>query len=203
MVCKNIVPICLLFLLLTSFVMPAGNAPAVTRWVISENSTLSVNGSTNINNFACDIPSYDRIDTLDILKRKGLKDITLTGNVSLNVKSFDCHNPIMTSDLRKTLNAKQYPALNISFLSLNEFPEITSKQQMLTGMVDIELAGTRKRFEVNYMVSVDAQKMIHLLGTRDVNFSDFKLVPPKKLGGLIRTNDKLSVNFHLKIKAID
>jgi hypothetical protein len=183
--------------------MPGGNASVATKWVISENSTLSVNGSTNINNFACDIPSYDRIDTLDILKRKGLKDITLTGSVSLNVKSFDCHNPIMTSDLRKTLNVKQYPALNISFLSLNDLPEITSKQQMLTGIVDIELAGTRKRFEVNYMVSVDAQKVIHLLGTRDVNFSDFKLIPPKKLGGLIRTNDKLSVNFHLKMKAID
>jgi hypothetical protein len=176
---------------------------AAQKWVISENSTLSVNGSTNINNFACDIPSYDRTDTLVIQKRKGLKDIILTGNVNLNVKSFDCHNPIMTSDLRKTLNAKQYPALNISFLSLNDFPEITTKPQMLTGMVDIELAGTRKRFEVNYMVSVDAQKMIHLLGTRDVNFSDFNLTPPKKLGGLIRTNDKLSVNFHLKIKAID
>jgi hypothetical protein len=204
MVCKNIIPICLLFLLLTSFVVPNGlNNTAAQKWVISESSTLSVNGSTNINNFACEIPNYDRTDTLIITKKKGVKDIALTGNVSLNVKTFDCHNPMMTSDLRKTLNVKQYPTLNINFLSLNDFPEMTARPQVLTGLVDIELAGTRKRFEVNYQVSVDAQRTIHLLGTRDVNFSDFNLIPPKKLGGLIKTNDKLSVSFHLKIKAID
>jgi len=204
MVCKNIIPICLLFLLLTSFVVPNGaNNTVAQKWVISESSTLSVNGSTNINNFACEIPNYDRTDTLTITKRKGAKDITLTGNISLNVKTFDCHNPMMTSDLRKTLNVKQYPALNINFLSLNDFPEMTARSQVLTGLVDIELAGTRKRFEINYQVSVDAQHTIHLLGTRDVNFSDFNLIPPKKLGGLIKTNDKLSVSFHLKMKAID
>jgi hypothetical protein len=69
-------------------------------------------------------------------------------------------------------------------------------------LVDIEIAGVRKRFEVNYQISVDAEKSIHLLGSRDVNFSDFNLIPPRKLGGMIKTNDKLSVAFHLKINQL-
>ncbi|MDB5135012.1 MAG: hypothetical protein JWP37_1615 [Mucilaginibacter sp.] len=194
-----------IFILLASFIEPRNTTPvAVTkRWVISENSSLCVNGSTNINKFACDIPAYDRTDTLTIIKGKGDKEVVLSGNIALKVQSFDCHNSIMTHDLRKTLKEKQFPCLHISFLTLSEFPDLSFNPSSITGWVNIELAGTSKRFEVNYRISMDAQKVIHLLGSRDLTFSDFNLVPPRKLGGMIKTNDKLSVAFHLKMMAMN
>lgn len=197
--------ICMLLLLSVQYLVmgQSKQLTETTKWVISQNSNLCVNGSTNINKFACEIPGYDKTDTLVFTKVKGNNEINLSGNIYLNVQSFDCHNIIMTNDLRKTLNAKQYPKLHIRFLSLNSFPALTEKPQMITGVVDIELAGVTKRFEVNYQVSQDAQKQIHLLGYRDVNFTDFNLVPPRKFGGMIRTDDKLSVAFHLRMKAMD
>jgi hypothetical protein len=204
MLCKNTIWIYLLFIPLTSFVSPRRfNRPDTKKWVIGENSSLSVNGTTNINKFTCDIPAYDRADTLVISKSKTDKEIVLTGSISLSIQGFDCHNAIMTHDLRKTLKENQYPTLHISFLSLNKLPDLTMRPEQVTGMVDIEIAGVRKRFEVNYRITQDVQKVIHLLGSRDVNFSDFKLIPPRKLGGMIQTKDKLSVDFHLKIKAMD
>jgi hypothetical protein len=173
------------------------------KWLVSQNSTLSVNGSTNINTFACEIPSCDETDTLTLTKLKNDKAIILSGKIGLKIQSFDCHNGIMTRDLRSTLREKQFPLLNIHFLSLSELPQLNVKPQMITGLVKIELAGASKQFVINYQVSVDEQKIIHLLGNRDVNFSDFNLKPPRKLGGMIRTNDKLSVAFHLKIKALE
>jgi len=204
MLCKNTIWICLLFIPLTSFVSPGRFDRAETKkWVIGESSSLSVNGTTNINKFTCDIPAYERTDTLVISKSKTDKEIVLSGSISLSVQGFDCHNAIMTHDLRKTLKENQYPKLHISFLSLNKLPDLTMRPEQVTGMVDIEIAGVRKRFEINYSITQDAQKVIHLLGSRDVNFSDFKLIPPRKLGGMIQTKDKLSVDFHLKIKAVD
>ena len=201
---KQISLVLLVLLAAQGMLIGQPKAPAdVKKWVISQNSTLCVNGSTNINKFACDVPDYDKNDTLTLYKNKSNKDIALTGNVYLNVQSFDCHNVIMTSDLRKTLKVKQYPKLHICFLSLNDLPDLTTHPQTITGLVAIELAGVDKRYEVNYQVYVDAQKVIHLLGYRDVNFTDFKLVPPRKFGGMIRTDDKLSVTFNLKIKALD
>jgi hypothetical protein len=193
----------LLLFSLCSFI-PGGYvtpSPPVKKWVVSENSNLRVNGSTNINTFLCEIPSYDQTDTITV--NKSNKDILLSGTVNLDVKNFDCHNMIMTHDLRKTLKQDQYPVLHISFLSLNKLPDLTAKPESITGWVFIEIAGVRKRFEVNYQISQDAQKVIHLLGSRDVNFSDFNLVPPRKLGGMIKTNDKLSVDFHLRMKSMD
>jgi hypothetical protein len=171
-----------------------------TKWVISENSSLTVNGSTNINKFSCDIPAYDQTDTLILAKHDN--DILLTGKIGLRIQSFDCHNAMMTRDLRKTLKEKQYPRLYIHFLSLSELPELTGDTKHVTGWVNIELAGASKHVEVKYEVSIDDQKIIHLLGTQYINFSDFSLTPPRKLGGMIKTNDQLTVAFHLKMKAI-
>lgn len=173
------------------------------RWVVSENSTLRVNGTTNINKFSCDILAYDQKDTLLVANNKISAGIVLTGTVNLRIQSFDCHNGMMTHDLRKTLKEKQFPEMHIKFLSLNKLPDLISQPEPITGFVYIELAGASKRFEINYRIYVDAQKMIHLLGARDINFTDFNLVPPTKLGGMIRTDDKLSVDFHLKIMALD
>ncbi|MDR3694798.1 YceI family protein [Mucilaginibacter sp.] len=203
MLFKNLTCSFLLLITLTSFISPGyPNASSqIKKWVISENSNLRVNGSTNINTFICEIPSYDQIDTITV--NKSNKDVLLSGTINLNVKSFDCHNVIMTHDLRKTLKQDQYPVLHISFLTLNKLPDLTAKAEPVTGWVFIEIAGVRKRFEVNYQISQDNQKIIHLLGSRDVNFSDFNLIPPRKLGGMIKTNDKLSVDFHLKMKSMD
>ncbi len=41
-------------------------------------------------------------------------------------------------------------SFHIRLLSLDRLPVITAKPQLITGMVDIEIAGVRKRFEINY-----------------------------------------------------
>ncbi|OCX53871.1 hypothetical protein BEL04_06185 [Mucilaginibacter sp. PPCGB 2223] len=183
--------------------LPGSVTTETKKWVINQNSSLCVNGSTNINKFACEIPDYDQTDTLTIARGRNEKEIILSGCINLRIQSFDCHNAIMTHDLRSTLKEKQFPRLRISFLTLSELPELCPKPKPITGMVSIELAGASKRFEINYQASADAQKNILLVGSRDVNFSDFNLTPPRKLGGMIRTNDKLNVQFRLQIKALD
>lgn len=175
-------------------------SPGKEQWVITDTSNLVVNGSTTINKFSCEIPSYDRLDTLNLI-RNG-KGALLSGNVGLNVQSFDCHNSMMTRDLRKTLHQKEYPRLFIQFLSLSELPDLTIQAQAVTGLVNIQLAGVTKRLEVNYQISADAERTVHLLGSKTIRFTDFNLVPPSKLGGMIKTNDELTVTFHLRIRRI-
>ena len=90
--------------------------------------------------------------------------------------------------------------MKIQFLSLNKYPEMKGQQEVINGQVKIELSGVTKSYEVNYKFYVDDKKMLQLVGDRKVNFSDFNLTPPRKLGGIIRVNDILNVEFNLKIK---
>jgi len=192
-----------LFLLSAATMISAASPDnQVNKWVISQNSSLCVNGSTNINKFACEVPAYDQADTL-ILIHSTDKAVRLTGYIELKIQRFDCHNAIMTHDLRNTLKDKQYPLMRINFLTLSELPELCQRPKNITGLVNIELAGTSKRFEINYLATADAQRNVCMIGTRDINFSDFNLTPPRKLGGMIRTNDKLSVQFRLNIKSLN
>jgi len=174
-------------------------APAQTKWVVQESSNLSVNGSTNVNKFTCDIPTSEQ-DTL-IVNRDG-NGVKLSGSISPATLSFDCHKAMMTRDLQKTLKAQLYPNLHIRFLSLSSLPQLSNSPAAITGEVEIEIAGIRKTYNVNYQIANDADKIIHLSGLQEVCFSDFKLLPPHKLGGIIKTKDQLTVSFHLKLKSI-
>jgi len=202
---KNVLWISLLFFSSTGFVVPhrSDGGNKVQRWVISKSSSLSVNGTTNVNKFSCVIPNYDKVDTLSLSTGKIGHGVDLSGSIGLSISAFDCHNSGMTKQLQKTLDEKQFPLLRIKFLSLNQMPILTARPEAITGQVEIELAGVSKRFEVNYQITQNDQKSIHLLGTREINFSDFNLVPPRKLGGMIQTKDQLNVDFTLIMKAMD
>lgn len=174
-----------------------------TKWVLLKGGSLQVKGSTNVNKFSCDITGYGKPDTLNLFYNTQNKRVNIKGKIGLDVNLFDCHHPVMTADLRKTLKSKEYPKLNISFLTLDRLPETSAQQNIIKGWVDIELAGKTKRYEVNYKFSSAHPKVINLIGEREVNFTDFGLTPPRKIGGMIQTNNELYVTFKLSLKILD
>lgn len=173
------------------------------KWILSKQCTLKVNGSTNVNKFSCTIPEYAQPDTLILTRENKQRPVKIKGAMILDVQKFDCKNAMMTNDLRKTLKAKLYPKLTVTFESLSSYPDATTPGAAIKGMVTIELAGAIKRFEVDYQYVATGEKMLRLIGTKKVNFSDFNIDPPKRLGGMIKTNNELSVEFMLNIKISD
>lgn len=182
----------------------APSNPYQVKWVLVKGCSLKVAGSTNINKFVCDIADYSNPDTLLVYNPVTDKQIfPLKGSLHLNVTGFNCHNSMMTSDLCKTLKSKEFPTMNIQFISLSRLPDFSNPDAIITGLVKIELAGATNLFNVNYTFSTDNKNVIHLIGKKPINFSDFNLTPPRKLGGMIRTNQELQVEFHLSMKEIN
>ena len=180
------------------------SSPFKAMWVLVKGCSLKVAGSTNINKFVCEIVDYSNADTLVVYNPVTDKIIfPFKGALHLNVTGFNCHNPMMTSDLCKTLKSKEFPTMKIQFISLNKLPDFTTPDLQITGLVNIELGGTSGLFNVNYIFYTDNNKLVHLIGKKVINFSDFKLHPPRKLGGMIRTNQELQVEFHLTMKEIN
>lgn len=195
------------FLLLLLALLPVlgfkKSAASPVKWLLTKQCTLKVNGSTNINKFSCMIPEYAEPDTLTFYKEHKNEPVKVTGSMVLDVGKFDCKHAVMTSDLRKTLKAKIYPKLNIKFLNLSKYPDLYNREEAIKGTVTIELAGVVKRFEVDYSYVMSRNGNLRLLGTKQVNFSDFDISPPRKLGGMIKTNNELNVEFMLNIKILN
>ncbi|WP_316847690.1 YceI family protein [Pedobacter psychrodurus] len=188
----------ILFFLLASL-RPAGKIKSTSRWVVSENSMLTVNGTTNINRFSCTVLRYPKTDTVLVAKDK-TDHIMLSGTLNLEVKNFECNSTMMTKQLLNTLQQNKFPTLKIKFLSLKEIPSV-GQRNFLKGDVEITLSGILKRFEICYQVNVK-QGLMELTGQQPINFSDFNLIPPKKMGRLIQAKDQLVVIFFLKMEQV-
>jgi hypothetical protein len=194
---KRLIYLAIIFCGLTS----QGSKVVVNKWIVVSGCSLSVDGSTNINNFSCAITNYSNPDTI-LTARTPTLPVLLTGRLQLDIQKFDCHNPVMTADLRKTLKYKEFPHLTIRFLNMSKYPD-ASLSQDIKGTVVIELAGVSKPFQVNYKVVSASNSFLNLVGSRRVNFSDFGISPPRKLGGMIKTNNELDVEFNLRLKVIN
>lgn len=194
----KLIPLVFLLIITCSF----NPKPLNTRWVINSGCSLKVAGTTNVNKFTCTILNYSNPDTLSFCKTTAAAPVKVTGAVALDVQNFDCQNSMMTKDLRKTLKSGQFPKLVIKFINLSKYPDFDGQQEAVKGVVDISLAGVTKPYEVDYKVISENGKSLILIGSQNVNFSDFNLTPPKKMGGMIKTNNTLRVEFNLKLKVI-
>jgi hypothetical protein len=74
--------------------------------------------------------------------------------------------------------------------------------ETLTGQVVIELAGVSRQFEMEYATTREDSTTVQLTGCRRLCFSDFGLQPPQKMGGLIRVDQSLDVQFILCLRQI-
>lgn len=170
------------------------------NWVIEKNSTLAIDGSSNINKFTCDIHEYVNPDTLRSVNDQARKKYFFNNShLTVDIKKFDCHHKYITSDFRRMLKADDYPSLVIRFISLEDFQQ----GGVVKGLVDIELAGRKKRLEINYNCSQIGSNQLRLQGVRQMKFTDFDLEAPKKIGGLIRINEEIVINFNLFFRKLN
>ena len=171
--------------------------PAKSWWLVQRTSTIRIAGSTNINQFCCHVNEYTGPDTI-ILNAGG----TL-GSLAIDIEDFNCNNRIMTGEFKSTLKYKQYPQLKIVFLNLEKTPAFNATPETVKGWVEVDLAGACRKFEISYSTCRTEDGNVDLVGSRTFNFSDFGLTPPRKMGGLIRVNDKLDVQFTLHLHQIN
>jgi hypothetical protein len=173
----------------------------VHRLIVQPSSTMTIEGTTNINSYACAIIRYAGSDTL-VLHEGGrnIRPVFVKGAVELDASSCDCGMAPMTADFRKAINSKEYPSITIDFISFERMPIYGAAPDKFKGILKISLAGVTKLFEVNCTINATPAGIIHLAGTRAFNFSDFNLTPPTRMLGAIKVNESLMVSFHLQPK---
>ena len=170
-------------------------------WVIDAQSQLTIQGSTNINDFSCKIEYCTGTDTLQYVENNSTQELRFTrSRMTVPVRSFDCGSRPISKDFWKTLKSETFPNLEIDFISLQNL-HFTDKSN-ITGVVDITLAGVTTRYNICYEVTVKDNGYFLLQGNHAVNFSDFELEAPEKLKGLIKVKEVLNVEFNLVLKEV-
>ncbi len=176
--------------------------PAIKRWAVANNSSLNIEGRSNLSSFCCQVTKYLETDTMQFVKNETTRQFVFTNScLTIDINNFDCHQRIITNDFRKTLKADQNPFLKIQFISLDAFD--VRNQQTVKGKVEILLAGQVKCTTIDFKTNATNTGLIQMNGTKTLLFSEFNLHPPKKMAGIIKIKKEIRVNFQLFFKPVE
>lgn len=90
------------------------------KWLVTEESSLQISGSSNVNDFQCTSFSYTGKDTLYEVQSTAYGPASLSGVINLETEGIDCQNTLITNGFMETVKADEYPEIRISLRSLQK-----------------------------------------------------------------------------------
>ncbi|AFL85210.1 hypothetical protein Belba_2666 [Belliella baltica DSM 15883] len=151
--------------------------------LIIKEKTISVSGQTSLGSFKCDYLNQGFKDTLFINSAQSREPIVF----DIPVHEFGCGNFLLNKDFRKTIKADEYPHAKVRVNNLQ------TKGKDYTCDVLVNIVGKRLHYKALHLSNGGKQ----LKGEIVINFDELGLEPPKKLGGLIKVEDKLALEIKL------
>src|SRR5690606_27784274 len=163
---------------------------------ITPNSKLLIIGKTNVNTFKCqyDVLKLNKPITVSFKKRGNKINFDKTTLVLDNI-NFDCGGIGINNDFHELLKTKSHPQVLLKLKEINKDP---NNESIVQALVDLEIAGITKSYEVP--VTLRENGIMFIKGVLALNIRDFNLEPPKKALGMIVVKDVIEINFELAIK---
>lgn len=146
----------------------------------SQNS-VEISGRSNVASFKCINKNVPTIVLND-------KTSAQNSEIVLAVKDFDCGSKLVNKEFQNTLDTKNFPFLNVTFINFTKTNVSNGKAN-----AEVKLMNKKKTYQIDFTFKDKA-----LCAAKTVKFSDFGITPPKKYGGLIYVYDNLNINFNLK-----
>jgi len=188
----------LIFLALPLNTLTAQITYDIKTTFLSDNSELTIKGTSNVTDFECEYEgSFDR-DTLQHSIQFDEKSYRISGDtLKLLINSFECGKRGINRDLRKTLKSSVFPTIDIVPLSFSK------NEQLLNQMyVSISIAGAVNNYELFFESDTASSSSYRVKGEQLLKMTDFNIDPPRALLGLIKVDDELMILFDIMLKQI-
>jgi hypothetical protein len=167
-------------------------------------STLEVNGKTNINSFCCNSKERFPSGQLSYQIENG-SAVMQFENATLNIQisKLDCGAKAINKDLNKALQADQYPNITIDLkeafnLECNDLSDCDRWIDFETNS-DITIVCTSKSVNIPVKVKKVDEQRFQISGGTNIKLCDFGVEAPTALLGLIKVKDRLEIKFDLLI----
>jgi polyisoprenoid-binding protein YceI len=163
-----------------------------------------VTGSTNFNTFSCQatdvaVSTQAALEEVNRTRTDGLPAVQ-SGALAIPVKSLDCGNPKMNSDLRKTLAADVNPVITFRLGEYVILNQTEPRKVKMDGA--LRIGGTEQIMSVTGVVSRDANGILRLRGERAINVRTFGIQPPRRFGGIMRVDEVVTVHFDVAVRPL-
>jgi hypothetical protein len=193
----------LITLLVLSFII---SLPATAQTLVSaeiqKNSSLTINGSTNIVPFKI-YQNGDKLSRskLSVVTTQNQNKIYVSQNqLSVVVKNFVSNNTMALKDFLKLLKSDTYPVLQVQLNYLDLQP-LSDKGKTYNGeaLVNITITGKTRHYSIP-ITFVSNGDVYTVNGNKKLSIRDFGLTPETKMMGLIKVSEWIDIDFHIICK---
>lgn len=179
--------------------LPASD-PGVLNLGLAGGSSVQVHGKTNVTPFCCQSTKLELMGALQasVVRQQGMVLFKGRG-FRLATEELDCGNRLMNKDLRSTLKATEHPHISFQLKAL-EFKKGLGKADGKC-TVEMTVSGVSKvvKSDFNFILQDDA---LYLFGKVPLRFSDFGLIPPTRMGGMVKVEQQFEVVFNLYFQPV-
>jgi len=206
---KKIIAISILLILnlmLNSFINFENSEPVFQykEYLLGPNSTLEINGKTNINSFCCSSKEgFPKGSVSYQLENETATFYFKNTDLKINIQQLDCAVRSINRDLRKTLQADEYPTITIA---LKQASNLDCSNTLdcdrwieFEAIADITLTCVTKTFSIPIYIKKKNENQFQITGTTTLFFKEFGLVPPSALMGLIKVKESIDIKFDLYV----
>lgn len=190
----------LLWMLPFSLAASSGNFYAYS---IHPDSKITIQGTTNVNNFAC--VSESELPQGMFLAETSAADNSIQFSdavLKLKVESFDCLNRRMNRDMQDAMGAETHPNILIRLLEAEPVDKsLSGGSTQLLVKLSISLNGVEKNTQVVIDYNQVEPYLFSFVGSKELNMTDFNIDPPSPAMGLIKVRDNITIHFNLLVEA--
>lgn len=170
-------------------VLAAWQPEPATRYVLTEESRLWVEGTSTVHDWHCDAAEIDGWLELEA----GSMDI-VQAEVTLPAEQLECKNGTMNKKTRKALKSDDHPAISYVLDTAEVLPG-TSEGFSATTTGQLTIAGQTRTVEMTVQGRLMDDGRVHLTGELPLLMSDYDVDPPTAMLGTLKTGDAVTVRF--------
>ncbi len=181
-----------------------GQETAFAIYRLEPSSRLWLEGTATIGDFTCSTARMEGMAVLQeihVEKNDSLRSVPVHNEVrvSMCVRSFDCGNHAMNEDMYEAMKSDSFPTIEFELIDATLASDTGSADSVrdINTIGKLTIAGITKTVPMSIAIRQSSPERFIITGSKALSMTDFGITPPTALWGIIKTNDRLTVNFQL------
>lgn len=184
--------------------IPSLYANNLGTYHIQRESTVWIEGSSNINTFKCISYKVHGEGILDSsIKAAPIVgspfNVRLKATFAITVKSMDCGNPMVNSDMYEALKCDNFTTLSYELKKVDLLDDLSKENGAFyantVGMLTV--AGSPREIKMKVKLTSLGNGKYKIEGNKEVLMTDFGVKPPTAIMGLLKARDRLTFYFDI------
>lgn len=178
--------------------MEAVSVP-VTGLVVHPDSRLWLEGSSNVRDWTC---KATRLDATFDLDQAGATQFLRGVSVTVPVRTLKCGDRHMEAHMYTALKAPPAPAASFITARFDRMPKITHAGERIETFGQLTIAGVKRTVRMSAISEQLPDGSYRARGTVPILMTDFGITPPRPWRGILRTADKVLIQFEIFIAPV-